>query len=166
MNRLTNDRLQFKGIFKVEHWRAGKKIGDIDIKNTVTTDGKNNIFNIMFGGLTQITAWFAGLIDNTGYSSNPVTDTMSSHSGWVEWQSYNEATRGQWTPGGASAGSITNPTAITYTINANGTLRGIFITSNSAKASTTGVLWSTVLFSTTVPVVAADQIKVTYTLSA
>lgn len=159
--------LKFVGKFHFEQYRNGKLIRKIPLFNTVTTDGKNNIFNIMFGGATQLTAWYIGLIDNTGYSTNAVTDTMAAHAGWVEWTSYNETTRQSWTPAAASSGSVTNTTAATFTMNASGTLRGIFITSVNTKGGTTGVLWSGGIFAAgTVAVTSGDQIKITYTLSA
>jgi hypothetical protein len=51
-------------------------------------------------------------------------------------------------------------------MNASGTVKGIFITSNNTKSGTSGKLWSTALFSADVPVVNGDQLKITYTLNA
>jgi hypothetical protein len=121
----------------------------------------------MFKDGTQIasTSWFGGLISSSGYSALSASDTMSSHSGWAEFTGYTQSTRVAWGPGTPASQSITNASPMTFDINATGTLKGIFITSNSTKSGTSGKLWATGLFSADVPVVSGDQMKVTYTVS-
>lgn len=148
-----------------QQYRNGKLIDEDVTHNGVTIGGKNSLFNIMFGAATQITAWYFGLIDNSGTTTNDTTDTMGSHS-FVENVAYAETTRQQWSPGSASSGSITNSSAATFTVNATGTLYGMFVVSVSTKSSTTGTLWSTAAFSTTKSVASGDTVKLTYTLSA
>jgi hypothetical protein len=164
---MEGNKLELKGRFIAEIIRA--KDGSVekyDITNAVTNEGKNKLFDVMFDSATQITAWYIGLIDNTSYSSSPVTDTMSSHAGWIEHTAYDEATRQTWDAGPAASQAITNGTAATFTISATGTLRGIFVVSNSTKSGTTGTLWSTALFASTLAVADNDQVKITYTVSA
>ena len=148
-----------------QQFRNGVLIDEDLTHNGITVGGKNSLFNIMFGGGSQITTWYFGLIDNSATTLNDSTDTMGSHS-WAENTAYAETVRQTWSPGSASAASITNATAATFTINATGTLYGMFVVSNNTKSGTTGTLWSTAAFSTTKSVASGDTVKLTYTLSA
>lgn len=148
-----------------QQFRNGKLIDEELLKNGVTTVGKNALLDIMFRAQTQLTDWYTGLINNSGFSALADADTMASHSGWTEWTSYDEATRVQWSPGAASSAAITNSSAMTFNINATGTLYGAFFNSVSTKSGTTGTLWATAAFNTTKPVTSGDQIKLTYTVS-
>lgn len=156
-----------KGKFVVEHLRDGKKIGQYEMPNGIVNVGKNKLLDVMFNDSTPIAnnSWFIGLIDNSGYTALADADTMSSHAGWSAFASYSEATRVAWGSGAASSQSVTNATAATFNINGSGTVKGIFVTSNSTKGGTTGTLWATALFSGDVAVVSGDQLKVTYTVS-
>jgi hypothetical protein len=156
------------GKWGVDHYRAGEKIGHYDFPNDITNEGKNTLFEIMFHDGTQIAnaSWFIGLISNSGYSALAATDTMASHSGWTEFTGYSQSTRVAWGAGAAASQSITNASPATFDINASGTVKGIFVTSNSTKSGTTGKLWSTALFAADVPVTNGDQLRATYTVSA
>lgn len=164
--RGVGSNLNLRGTFMVEHWRAGKLIGMHQFKNGITNEGKDHILDVGFHAASQITTWYVGLIDNSGFSALAAGDTMSSHAGWSESTAYDEATRVEWTEGAASSQSITNATALTFTMNATATIYGIFITSGSAKSGTSGTLWSTGAFSSPVAVASADELKVTYTINA
>lgn len=148
-----------------QQYRNGVLIDEDLTHNGVTIGGKNSLFNIMFGSATQLTTWYFGLIDNSATTLNDTTDTMASKS-WAENTAYSETVRQTWSPGSASAGSITNATAATFTVNATGTLYGMFLCSNNVKSGTTGTLWSTAAFSTAKSVASGDTVKLTYTLSA
>jgi hypothetical protein len=121
----------------------------------------------MFYDATQIasTSWFIGMINNSGYSALADTDTMASHSGWIEFTGYSQGNRVLWGQGTPAAQSITNSTPATFNITSTATLKGIFITSSNVKNGTTGLLWSTGLFSADLPVVNGDELKITYTLN-
>lgn len=156
------------GTYKVELIRDGKVIETREGKNTIMTVGKNSLLDVTFRAQSQITVWYIGLVDNASFSAFSAADTMGSHAGWIENQDYSESTRVSWTGslGAASAGSITNSTALTFTINANSkTIKGIFATSVSTKGGTTGTLWNGVAFSSTIAVNSGDLLKVTYTVS-
>lgn len=168
-NRGTQDDQKHIGVYHIEHLdKDGNLLSKFDVKNDITTAGKNSIYNIMFNSATQITgsAWCLGLISNAGFSALAAGDTMSSHSGWSEYTGVSNSVRPAWGSGSASGGSITNSSPVTFNINAGGTLYGIFVTSDNTIGGTAGVLWSTAAFSSTVPVNIGDQIKVTYTLSS
>lgn len=158
-----------KGKWVVEHRdKDGNLKGTYDFPNDITNQGKNSIFEVYFHDGTQIasSSWFIGLISSSGYSALAAADTMSSHAGWTEFTGYSESTRQAWGPGTAASQSITNATPATFSINSSGTVKGIFVVSNSTKSGTTGTLWSTALFSADVPVTNGDELKVTYTVSA
>lgn len=162
------DKLEFCNPVRMEHWRDGELIGVYDTFNDITNEGKNLIFDVMFNTATQIAnnSWFIGLISLTSFSALAATDVMSSHAGWTEFTSYSQSTRVAWGSGAASSQSVTNGTAATFDVTGSGTVKGVFITSNSTKGGTTGKLWATALFSADVPVNNGDQLKVTYTVSA
>lgn len=160
-----HEAMPLQGTFKVEHIRNGVVLSTQVFKNQITTVGKNYLLNVGFHADTQISTWYVGLVDNASFSAFSAADTMSSHAGWIENDDYDEATRIEWTEGAASAAAITNGTALTFTMNATATIKGIFLTSVSTKNGTTGTLWTAVAFTSTVAVVDNDQLKVTYTLS-
>jgi hypothetical protein len=167
--RDANDKLPLRGRFKVEVVDKDGNVKHTDeFNNDIVNQGKNDLFDIMFHDGTQIasSSWFIGLISLASYSALAAADTMSSHSGWIELTGYSQATRVAWGPGASSSQSITNASAATFDINASGTVKGIFVTSNSTKGGTTGRLWATALFSADVPVSNGDQLRVTYTVSA
>lgn len=161
----NQDILVTKNPLYVEHWRGGKLLSREQVYNAVTTEGKNQLLDIMFRAQTQLTAWYFGLIDNAGFSALAAADTMASHAGWTEFTDYSQSNRVQWSPGAASAGVVTNGTAATIDITGSGTLYGGFITSNNTKNGTSGKLWATAGFNTTKPVANGDTIKLTYSVT-
>ncbi len=165
---VSRNKFQPKGKFHAEHWRDGKCIGVYDFPNDITNEGKNYILDVMFHDQTQIasTSWFIGLISSSGYSALAAADVMNSHAGWTEFTGYSQSTRVLWGQGAPSSQSITNASPATFDITGGGTLKGVFITTNSTKSGTSGKLWATALFSADVPVSNGDQIKITYTVSS
>jgi hypothetical protein len=160
------DPFKPKGKFQIEHFdKDGVLKGVYEIPNGITDVGLNHILETQFRSGTPVATWYIGLIDNASFSALAAGDTMASHAGWIENSDYDEATRVAWTPGAASARSMTNGTTCDFTMNATKTIKGIFITSVSTKGGTTGTLWSTAAFGSTVAVVDNDVLKVTYTLS-
>lgn len=160
--------MKLKGAVGLEHWRGGQHLRTYTAPNDITNEGKNTLFEIMFHDGTQIASasWFIGLISNSGYSALAAGDTMASHAGWTEFTAYSQSTRVAWGPGAAASQSITNSSPATFDINSSGTVKGIFVTSNSTKSGTTGKLWATALFNADVPVSNGDQLRATYTVSA
>jgi hypothetical protein len=154
-----------RGSFHVEHYRAGQLLGRFRVPNGITDVGMNTLLDVMFHGVSAITTWYIGLVNNSGFSSFANADTMASHSGWTEFTSYDEANRVTWPEDAAATRSISNTTTADFTISATGTLHGIFVTSDNTKSGTTGTLWSTAAFSSNVSVVDNDVIKITYTVS-
>lgn len=168
-NRAVEADYMPKGKYVVEHLdKDGKLLGVYEFPNDITNAGKNDIFDVYFsdGSQTAASGWVLSLISLSGYSALAAGDTMASHGGWTEFTGYSEATRPAWGPGDPSGQSITNATPVTFSINATGTVKGIFVTTQNTKGGTTGKLWATALFTGDVPVTSGDQLKVTYTVSA
>lgn len=167
-NRDIEQKPKLRGRYHVEHWRNGSLLNTYDFDNDITNQGKNDIFDVYFsdGTQTAASAWCLSLISLSGYSALAAGDTMASHGGWTEFTGYSESTRPAWGPGDPASQSITNATPVTFSINAGGTVKGIFVTTQNTKGGTTGKLWATALFTGDVPVTSGDQLKVTYTVSA
>ena len=157
---------KFKGMYQIEHIRNGEVIGKYDVPNGITNEGLNHILGVEFSADTQITSWYIGLVDNSGFTAFAAGDTMSSHAGWSENTDYDEVTRESWGAGAAASQQVTNATAAEFTINATVAIKGIFITSNNTKSGTTGTLWSTAAFTSVINAVSSDTIRVTYTVTA
>ena len=67
--RKAEDQIGLRGRFVVEHFRKGVKIGQYQFPNGICNEGKNKLLDIMFHGVTAITTWWLGLIDNSGYTA-------------------------------------------------------------------------------------------------
>ena len=165
---MFTDLFEPKGSWTLEHFnKKGELLGKYELfPNGITTAGKNYILGAGFHADSQVTTWYAALIDNSGFSALSASDTMASHAGWTEFTTYSQSTHVQWTCGSPSGASITNASVMTFDITGSGTLYGIYITSASAKSATTGTLWSTAAFPSTVPVSNGDSLKLTYTVNA
>ena len=158
--------LKMRGQYQLVHKRNGEVLSVQEFHNDITNQGLDAILDIMFHANTQITTWYMGLIDNSGYSAVANADTMSSHAGWNEFTTYSQATRPEWTEGASSSQVMTNSAAIQFSITGSGTLKGILLASNSTKGGTTGTLWSTALFSANLIVTSGDTLELTYSISA
>jgi len=166
--RAVADTFRPVGCFKVQHFRAGKLLAEFDVPNGIVDVGLNHILETEFHSGTPITAWYIGLVNNAGFSAFNNADTMSSHAGWAETSSYDETNRPPWTAGTAAARAITNAVTVDFTISDTLTVKGLFIcggTGAASKGGTTGTLWSSAAFSSTIPVIDNDVLKITYGLS-
>jgi hypothetical protein len=124
-----------------------------------------------FTGSAYTAAWYIGLY-GAGASNTPnASDTMSSHAGWTEVTAYSQSTRPAATFAAASTADpsvITNSASpATFSINGTTTVGGAFLTSNSTKGGTTGILFSASDFQSPGDrsVVSGDTLTVTYTFS-
>lgn len=131
--------------------------------NAATTLGVNYLLEAGFRGGTAVSTWYAGLINNSGFTGVASTDTMSSHSGWSEFTGYAETTRRQWSPAAASLGSIVNTTAMSFT-NGGSTANviGCFINSDNTKSGSTGTLWATATEASARSIAASQVFQVFY----
>lgn len=155
--------MQLRGTLLVRHYDAQGNLKDTyKLRNGITNAGKNALLDIMFHAATQITTWYLGLMDNSGYTAEAAADTLASHAGWNEFTNYS-GNRKEWTEGAASSQSITNGTPVQFDITGSGVIKGIFLA--SASSGTSGTLWATAAFASTVTVANGDALKVTYTVN-
>lgn len=170
-----SDKLPLRGKFVVEHIRDGKVIARRIVPNTITTEGKTKLLDVMFHGVSALATWYIGLIDNSGVTPPVAGNTyagIGTTNGWDEFSTYSEATRGEWTEDAASAGSITNSSPVVFNITGSGEVYGLFLAAGT-QASTKGdatagnTLWCGTAFSGgAVTVGNGDQLKVTYTVNS
>jgi hypothetical protein len=143
------------------------------IENLVTNVGKANILDTYLSGSAYTASWYLGLVDGASAPNFSSTDTASSHTGWAESTAYSNPTRpapafnsATGTGGGtgvAGTGSKAT-TATSFSINATGTIAGVFLITNNTKAGTTGVLYSAGAFTGgSKSVASGDTLNATYT---
>lgn len=145
-----------------ERWRH-------DFPNGVTNTGFNLMLDSTFrsGSISPISTWYIGLIGSGSFSGVSATDTMASHTGWLEDSThYTASVRPTWGSGAAASKQITNASSVNFAMNTDNTvIKGIFITSDSTLGGTTGTLWSAGLFTADQTLFNGDTLKITYTVS-
>lgn len=110
--------------------------------NGAVTVGINKVLDTAFRNQTQITQWYIGLINGSGFSNLSASDTMASHAGWTELTAYS-GNRQAWSPGAASSGTLTISSALAFTMASTSDVQGIFIASSATKSETASTLWAT-----------------------
>jgi hypothetical protein len=160
------------GVFHVQcHDAQGNLKWEVKEHNLVVNEGLQDMNTKYFTGSGYTATWYLGLY-GAAASNNPAAgDTMASHAGWTEVTAYDQATRPQAVFGTATTAdpSVINNSGspAVYTISGTTTVGGAFLTSNSTKGGTTGILFSAVDFSAPGDrsVVDNDTITVTYSFS-
>lgn len=133
------------------------------VPNAATVVGENSLLNVGFRASTQITAWYVGLINGSGFSTVSSADTMASHAGWTEYTTYSETVRQTWSPGAASGGVLVNSTVMVFTNGGStGSIQGMFLASSSTKSETGSVLFSTAAESSPRSLAASATFQVYY----
>lgn len=153
-----------RGHYTLICYHEGRLLWAKDFSNLVTTGGKNDALDKYLAGVTYTATWYIGLISATGYTTGPaVGDTMGSHGGWSEDQTYSQATRPTTAWNAASGGSKALSAALTYSINGTTTIKGVFLTSNNVKGGVAGILYSAGTFAADKSVSSGDTLSVSYT---
>lgn len=157
----------WKGIFTLKHFRDGKLIGEDEVTNLITTEGKDYIADLSYNNNdTQETSWYLALFGNN--LSPVVGDTaalVAARLGELDAEIV-ETNRPQWvknslTPNtGASSSNSESPA--TFTAATNDTIYGAYMVSSNALSGTTGVLLAASSFSTTRSVLTDDILQLTY----
>ena len=160
-NSATQEGTDVSGFYNVECRDAeGNLKWSEMIKNTVVTQGKNNMLDTYFAGISYTAAWYMGLVDGASSPTYAATDTLLTHPGWTESTAYT-GNRAAVTWNVASGGSkVTN--AIAFNINATATIAGALMCTVASGSS--GVLYSVGNFTGGSRAVASgDTLNVTYT---
>lgn len=137
-------------------------------RNGITDVGMHYALEVGFRSdamspVAQLAPWYAGLINNSGYSAVAAGDTAASHAGWAESSGYTETDRQTLAFGAAATRAIT--ASVSFSINTSVTIRGIFVISDDTKAGTTGTLFSTALFGSPPSLVNGNVLTANYSLS-
>lgn len=158
-----------------EHYNDFSKWGRAHVKpmweveetpNGITNEGIQYNLNTAFtNGDTAETAWYAGLIDSAGYTGVDATDTMASHTGWAESTDYSESVRQTLSFATISGTTRAITAAVSFTMNATKTINGLFVVTVNTKGGSTGVLWSTALYTTAPSLESGNVLTSNYTLS-
>jgi hypothetical protein len=150
------------GFFVIRAYRNGELLFEDQGPNLIVNEGLNHKQSVVFLDDTKVGTWFLGL--TSGSPTIAAGDTMASHGGWTEITAYAEANRQTWVGVAGSVGVSTNAASpAVFTVNANDTvIGGVFMTSNSTKGGTTGVLMSARAFASNRTLQANDTIEITY----
>jgi hypothetical protein len=170
-----HDLLPIKGKWTVQHFRKGSlidpslsddlvMIDEFEAFNAPTNLGVNYVLDASFGGGTQVSPWYIGLIDNAA-GALATTDTLASKA-WTEATGYSGGARIEWQDDAASSRTKVNSTTSDFTMTGTATIRGLFVAEDNTPGGTTGLLWSTALFGTPSSVVNTDVLKLVYSLGA
>lgn len=134
--------------------------------NLVVTTGRNDMLDKWLQGSGYTALWYLGLISSVGWSAVAAGDTMASHAGWTEFAGYSNANRPTTAWSAAAGGAKSLSAGLVFNINASGTVKGSFMSSNNTKSGTTGILASAGLFvGGDQPVVDTNTLTANYSLS-
>jgi hypothetical protein len=152
----------------VELWEGeahrSRKLWGTDFDNGIVDVGIHYALDRLTDvGSPAAVTWYAGLMDNASYTGIDDSDTMSSHTGWIENQDYSEGVRQTLAFGAAAARTISD--SVSFSIDASVTIKGLFVTSDNVKGGTTGTLFSTALFSTAPILINGNTLTANYSLS-
>jgi hypothetical protein len=133
--------------------------------NIVVEEGINDSLDKHFKGSGYTAAWYVGLA--SAAPTFAYDDSMSSHGGWTEAALYGDAQRPGLNLGNVGGGSVSNSASkATFSINADGTIGGAFVTTGSAKSSPDLILYGGGSFTSgDRAVINGDTVNVTVTLS-
>ncbi len=157
-----NESIKLGGVFKFECFdKLGNHKWTEEVHNLVVNDGINHSLDVLFTGATQTNPWYLGLTDGT--PTVAATDTMSSHAGWVEVVAYSEGVRQTYVDVRTNQTVSNTASPAAFSINGTATVGGGFLSSNSTKSGTTGILLCAVAFTGGDRSVASgDTVNVTY----
>lgn len=164
-------RTHFKiaGRFHWERWTpSGLLLARGTFANGIPTAARTALLDAYFNAGSAFGTSYMGLIDNDTLSVDPLSDsdTMASHPGWQEVTAYSSATRPAWGQGAATAAILSNANLVLFTLSAAKNVGGLFLTNNSTKGGTSGVLWATGLGDQVQQMAVGEILRCSYTLEA
>jgi len=111
-----------------------------EFRNLVVNTGLDDLLDKRFKGSGYTAADYVGVTDGT--PTFAAGDTMASHAGWAEVTAYSQGTRPALTLGTVSGQSVDNSASkAAFSINGTTTIGGAFVTTNSTKGGSTGILY-------------------------
>ena len=123
-------------------------------------EGRNHLLAVEYKGASQVPTWYIGLYEGDYTPTDDVTAATLPGLA-TECTAYSESTRVPFVPGTVAAGAVSNAASLArFTFNAPKTIHGTFMTSASAKGSTSGVLASVVRFPSPRTFAAGDTLDV------
>ncbi len=141
-------KIKFGGKFYIEcRDSQGNLKWKDEAKNLVPNAALQDILDAYFpaGASAGPTNVYVGL---TAGSPTPAAgDTMASHAGWTENQDYSEAARQTYTDVRTNQTVSNTAAKAVFSINGTTTIGGAFLTTNSTKGGTTGILICAAAFS-------------------
>jgi hypothetical protein len=169
---MSTEKAKAGGVFTVQCFdKDGGLKWEARTPNLVVNEGLKEMNQQFFTGSGYTAGWFLGLY-GAAVSNDPAPgDTMASHAGWTEVTDYSETTRPACNFGTATTADpsvISNAgSAAVFTINGTTVVGGAFLTSDSTKGGTTGILFSAADFQAPGDrsVVSGDVLNVTYQFS-
>ena len=163
-NNAVMDDFNPCGVFKIVCRASDGSIRwEEESPNLVVNEGKNDLLNKYFRANTT-TALFIGL---KGTGTILATNTMATGSrAWSEITGYSNAVRPTYTVVAPTAQQVTNAASpAVFNINATNTVVGCFLSTDSTKNGTGGVLFSAVDFTASRNVLSGDTLTVAYVVS-
>jgi len=168
----AHDGMRGGGVFTVQcRDKDGNLKWEAKSPNLVVNVGLKDMNEKYFTGSAYTATWFIGLYGSGATNDPAAGDTMASHSGWTEVTAYSQSTRpaasfGTATTADPSVISTSGSPAV-FSINGTTTVGGAFLSSNSTKGGTAGILFSASDFASPGDrsVVNGDTLNVTYTFS-
>jgi hypothetical protein len=160
------------GIWALQGWES--KAHEIDGRdpifemvdhNGIVDDGIHYVLDRFTDvGTPAAKTWYAGLINNSGFTGLADADTHASHTGWTESTDYSEGARQTLSFSAAATRSISD--SVSFSINGTVTIEGLFVADNSTKGSVAAAtLFSTAQFSSAPSLVSGNTLTANYTLS-
>lgn len=160
------------GVWGLQAWES--KAHEIDGRdpifefvdhNGIVDDGIHYVLDRFTNvGTPAAKTWYAGLINNSGFTGLSDSDTHASHSGWTESQDYSEGARQTLSFSAAATRSISD--SVSFSINATVTIEGLFVSDTSTKGSVaSATLFSTAQFTSAPSLVSGNTLTANYTLS-
>lgn len=118
---------------------------EVSIKNLLTDEGLNDVLSKYYKGSSYSAAFFMLLIDANGFTAIAADDTAAQIGGTNDWEEitseYDQSTRPSISFGSVASQSVDGSAApCVFTVNAEVTIQGAGIVTNSTKGGTSGVL--------------------------
>lgn len=154
-----------KGVYTGAIIRNGKVIDEWEDTNLAVAQGLTSMLGVYFHGDTQLSLWYIGLFEGNYTPVDGVTAaTIASAS--TETTAYTSSTRPLYSPAAAASKAITNAASrASFTFNADKTIYGAFLISDSTKSGTSGTLFSAARFTNSKVVANGDELLMTYAFS-